>query len=150
MASRRIRRSTAPTDPFPQWGLSKYVTLYIDNLVLLNEQHFVDSVSQRADKLKPPGHESLPHTSPNPSILVQNRIRGFRSLMSHFLEFTRICYSTRLFITFLARLCALSCTQCNKGLPCLQCKVHKFNSCWLTLSECVIVIVRYRFVGFEN
>ena len=41
------------------------MTLGIDNLVPLNEQQFVDSVSQRADELKTQGHESLSHFSPN-------------------------------------------------------------------------------------
>ena len=77
--SRRIRRSALPAGPFPQRALSKYATLSIDNLVSLIEQQFVDSVSQRAEELKPLGHERLPHFSPNP-VLVQNRIRGFRSV----------------------------------------------------------------------
>ena len=65
-SSRRIRRSTAPTDPFLQRALSKYVTLSIDNLVSVKEQQFVDSVSHRADELKPLGHESLPLFTEHP------------------------------------------------------------------------------------
>ena len=42
-----------------------YVSLSADNLVSLNEQQFVDLVSQRADELKPLRHKSLPHSSSN-------------------------------------------------------------------------------------
>ena len=78
------------------------------NLVSLNEQQFVDSVSQRADELKPPGHESLPHFSPNPPFLSRTESEDSKVLMSQlcFFYHRRICHRTRLLIPFPARLCA--------------------------------------------
>ena len=93
--------------------LSKYVTLSVDNLVSLNEQQFVDSVSQRADELKPLGYESLPHFSPK-SLLSRPESEDPKVLTSQlylfFFEFRRIRHRTRMLIPFPARLCALSLT----------------------------------------
>ena len=49
-----------------QRELASYVTVSIDNLVSLKEKQLMESASQRAGELKPLGHESLPHFSPNP------------------------------------------------------------------------------------
>ena len=114
--------------------LSKYVTLSVDNLVSLNEQQLVDSVSQRADELKPLGYESLPHFSPK-SLLSRPESEDPKVLTSQlylfFFEFRRIRHRTRMLIPFPARLCALSLLKCNKFPPCLQRKVPKFNRLFL-------------------
>ena len=84
------------------------------------------------------------------TLLAQSRIRGFRSVDAPVDSISRLT------------LCAVF-VQCTKGPPCLQRKVHKFNRCffhgvmtqhssplgqipdrfWMTLSECVTVIVSF-------
>ena len=112
-------------------------TLISATIVSLSEQQFVDSVSHRSDELEPLGHETLPHFSPTPPFLFRTESEDSAVLMSQlclfffFFEFRRICHSTRLLILFPARLSALFFTLSNKGPPCLQRKVHKFNRFFL-------------------
>ena len=87
-------------DHLQQRELASYVIFNSGYLVTF-KKHGLDI--ERADELKPIGHESLPFFSPEPPILVLNRIRGFRSEMSQqylflvfvFFEFRRIYHSTR-------------------------------------------------------
>ena len=102
---------------FLQRALSRNVTLSTDNVV--------DLVSQSADELKPLGHQIVCHTFHQTSILVQIRIQGFRSVdVSEVIvvEFRRIRHDTP--VGSISR----STLWGNKGLLCLRCKVHKFNS----------------------